>query len=120
MLSRNLYNSSKLSDEQLIQVFSDAWNIADRTLIDELDSRSLEGRKRIEMSLDDFIHWLKRCSTFSSFSFADGKVVDDGRKMFTAFVSFDDPVVKRKLFGWAHVPSERAQSLIHRYGLLPR
>ncbi|MBO4789792.1 MAG: hypothetical protein IK089_06475 [Oxalobacter sp.] len=118
MSERAFYNNPKLSEEQLIQVFSDAWVLADTTVINEQDKLSCGGRIKVEMSLKDFVYWLKRCAEFRSFSFADKPVAVGGARMFTAFVTFTDPVIKRELFGWAHVPMSKAQSLIHRYGLM--
>ncbi|MBR7069551.1 MAG: hypothetical protein IKI30_03775 [Oxalobacter sp.] len=120
MLDRVFYNNPRLSEDQLIQAFSDAWGLADTTLIDELDCRSTGGRKVVDMSFKDFVHWLRRCSTFRAFSFIDGKAYVDGERMFTAFVRFADPVVDRDLSGWAHVPFNKAQPLIQRYGLMRR
>ena len=120
MLDRAFYNNPRLSDDQLIQAFSEAWGLADSTLIDELDCRRPDGRKRVDMSFDDFVHWLKRCNKFRAFSFVDEKVYAEGERIFTAFVRFADPVVERDLFGWAHVPLNKAQNLIQRYGLMRR
>lgn len=118
MSERAFYNNPKLSEEELIQAFSEAWDLADNTLINEQDSRRTSARTTVNISFKDFLRWLKRCAEFRSFSFADTKATAGGTKMFTAFVTFTDPVIKRDLYGWAHVPMNKAEPLIQRYGLM--